>query len=421
MATPHTRTSRLHPLGGLALTFLLFLAPGCQTKTPTLVTPAPSASHSASPSVQDTPLVPLNSLTYEEITARYQSPVDPAQNGWPELLKFLEGGEGDDSSGIDKAEALDLEQAADAKLFDQSILPVLASAFTKPAVTGAPPLISGKDPINPYYRDLRALCDLLTKRADQLQSAGDKEQAMKLIGLPLSLAQALQSRPETVSVNDFSSKFAAASLATIADWASTNVLSIQQLEQLSALLADKRPNYQHLALTISVDFAQLENSLDDQQVRTETLGLGLSDAATISTWKQELRTLRGEAEKLYQLTPIDAQTFNNAVMKLAGPIQGIVIDYPNIAAMQKRSFASYLATELALTLERHRLSEEKEPLSAEQVFQRTFSSDLTTQQIAQALLEVRLGATPSSFTIVGQSGMFTLLSPDPNVIFYQRL
>lgn len=404
--------------GALALALHLILSSGCQPPTgpsPTTLSASPTpAASGGSPTVLATP------LSYEEIIERYQASAETAENGWPELKAFLDGSDDGASSGMEKAAELELDKPADAAVFDEKILPVLRSAFTKKVFTGAPKLLSGQDPINPHYRDLRALCDLLTKRADQLWTSGKKEQALEFVELPLSLAHALQSRPETVSVNDFSSKYAAVSLATVADWASTNTLVQPQLDTLRSVLAKYRPDYDHMALSISVDFASLENSLDNQEVRTGILGLGLSKSEEIKQWKEQLRSLRGEAQKLYALAPIDAKAFNDAILKLAPPIQGIVVDYPNIAAMQKRSHASYLATELALTLEKHRLSKSQESLTAEQVFEQTFASDTSAQKVAQALLEVRPGPTPSQFTIAGRSGMFTLVSPDPNVIFYQR-
>lgn len=418
MATPRSRFLKIHTLGSLTLALSLFVTSGCKSPTPPVSTATPIAS--ATPLTSSTPTAGPSPVSYEEIARLYEEPTDESQNGWPELLKFLGGAEDGDSSGMEVASALDLTQPKDAATFDSKILPLLKSAFQKPSFTGAPKLLSGQDPINPYYRDLRALCDLLTQRAHQLLSSGKKEQAIELVGLPLALAHALQSRPETVSVNDFSSKYAAASLATIADWASTNELSASQIDQLLNLLAKYRPDYQHMVLSISVDFVQLENSLDDQGVRTETLGLGLSRPEEIQGWKDQLRALRVDAEKLYGVSPIDAKAFNDVIAKLAGPIQGIVIDYPNVAAMQKRSFASYLATELALTLEKHRLAKPKASLTPEQAFQQAFGSDTKTAQIAEAMLEVRTGKSPAQFTVAGRAGMFALVSPDPNVIFYQR-
>ena len=412
-----TLTRQGSQFGALALVLQLILGSGCQTPTG----PSPTLSASPTPAVSGgSPTVMATPLSSEEISQRYQASVENAENGWPELKGFLEGSDDWASSGMESAAELDLDRPADAATFDGKILPALRSAFTKPAFTGTPKLLSGHDPINPHYRDLRALCDLLTQRADQLWTSGKKEQALELVELPLSLAHSLQSRPETVSVNDFSSKYAAVALATIADWASTNTLVQPQLDTLISSLAKYRPDYDHMALSISVDFASLENSLDNQEVRTGILGLGLSQPEEIQQWKEQLRSLLGEAQKLYGLTPIDAKAFNDAILKLAPPIQGIVVDYPNIAAMQKRTHASYLATELALTLEKHRLAKSKEPLTAEQVFEQTFASDTSAQKVAQALLEVRPGPTPSQFTIAGRSGMFTLLSPDPNIIFYQR-
>ncbi len=417
MATSRRPLSRqISQFGALALALQLFLNSGCQPATD----PSPTFSASTTPAATGSPAAVATPLSYEEILQRYQASVKPSENGWSELSAFLKGTAEEAPTEMENAAELDLDIPADATAFDDKVLPLLRSAFTKTAFTGAPKLLSGQDPINPHYRDLRALCDLLTKRADQLWASDKKEQALELVELPLSLAHSLQSRPETVSVNDFSSKYAAVALATIADWASTNTLVQPQLDTLSSILAKYRPDYDHMALSISVDFASLENSIDNQEIRTGILGLGLSKPEEIKQWKEQLRSLRGEAQKLYDLTPIDAKAFNDAVLKLAPPIQGIVVDYPNIAAMQKRSHASYLATELALTLEKHRLAKGKESLTSEQTFERTFASDAVARQVAQALLEVRPGPTPSQFTIAGRSGMFTLVSPDPNVIFYQR-
>ncbi len=403
----------------LALAVQLLWVAGCQN--PPTPGPAASVSPVATPAASLSPSAGAAVLSDEEIVAQYQAPVDPPSNGWVELKPFLEGGSEDPAAvSMETVGELDLASPADAKTFDEKIVPLLESAFSKPSFTSSSQLLSGQDPINFFYRDIRTLCDLLTKRADQLWDSKQKDKAIVLVELPLRLAQALQSRPETVSVNDFSSKYASASLATIADWASTNTLTEPELERLTKILATYRPDYDHLVLSISVDFTQLANSLSNQDVRTGTLGLGLSKPEEIEEWRKQLSDLRPEAQKLYGLHPIDPKKFNDAILKLAPPIQGIVIDYPNVAAMQKRSFASYLATELALVLEKHRLAKGKQPLTQEQVFEQAFGDNTKAQQVAKAMLEVRLGPTPSQFTIAGRPGMFALVTPDPNVIFYER-
>lgn len=405
-------------LGCLALALHLFLGAGCQK--PSQTGPSGSPTVAATSSVSSSPAVATTPISDTEIIALYQAATEPTQNGWTDLKPFFGGSEDSAAFTMDTLGELDLDKPADSATFDEKAVPLLQTAFSKPAFTASAPLLSGQDPINFHYRDLRTLCDLLTKRADQLWDSKHKEKALPLVELPLRLAHSLQSRPETVSVNDFSSKYASSSLATIADWASTNTLTQPELDTLITSLANYRPDYDHLVLSISVDFAQLENSLSNQEVRTGILGLGLSRPEEIEQWKKQLHDLRPEAQKLYGLHPIDPKAFNDAILKLAPPIQGIVIDYPNVAAMQKRSFASYLATELALVLEKHRISKAKKPLTSEETFAQAFGPGSKTEQVAKAMLEVRLGATPSQFTVAGRTGMFALVTPDPNVVFYER-
>lgn len=405
-------------LGCLAIALHLFLGVGCQN--PPKTNPSGSPTAAATSNASSSPAVVATPISDTEIISLYQAPTEPTQNGWTDLKPFFGGSEDSAALDMETVGELDLDKPAHVAVFDEKVVPFLQAAFSKPAFTASAALLSGQDPINFHYRDLRTLCDMLTKRADQLWDGQQKDKALPLIELPLRLAHALQSRPETVSVNDFSSKYASSSLATIADWASTNSLTQPELDTLIANLASYRPDYDHLVLSISVDFAQLENSLSNQEVRTGILGLGLSRPEEIEGWKKQLQGLRPEAQKLYGLHPIDPKAFNDAILKLAPPIQGIVIDYPNVAAMQKRSFASYLATELALVLEKHRISKTKKPLTSEEAFAQAFGANSKAEQVAKALLEVRLGATPSQFTVAGRTGMFALVTPDPNVVFYER-
>lgn len=421
MATSPTISPSLqHRVGGLLIALLLA---GCG-KTPT-----PSASGTGTPSMSaTTPIAatasatPGGELSYAEINTRYTAPVPEADNGWP-IVKpmFVPAAEGQPAPW-ERYETLAIsDKPADLAIFDKEVLPRVKEGFSKPAFVESHQLLSGKDPLSLYYRQLRTLCDRVGERAELLWKAGKKGEALDLLKLPLSLAKALQSRPETVSLNLFSSAYASSSLRDIADWVSTNQMKEPELSQAARMLAEFRPSYAHLTACLSVDFAQLDNSIKDQPTRTEVLGLGMAEAKDLDLWSKQLSQLKSDASKLYSFEATDPQAFNQAVLKMEPQVHGLVLEYPELTTMQKHAYATYLATELALTLEKMRLSKTKAP-EQQALLEATFAGDTDAQAAAAALLTVvyKTGEVPQSFAINGRGKVFALASPDGNVSFYQR-
>ena len=395
--------------GGLILTLL---CAGCSQA------PKPSTTSSPTPAAVIASASPSGEVGYAVLIEQYQAPVPETENGWPILKPLLVPPDETTPPLTERLESLD--KPADLAYFDKEVLPKLKEAFAKPAFFDPHPLLSGRDPLNFHYRDLRRLCDLVAARADLLWSADKKGEALELLRLPLGLAKAMQSRPETVSVNLFSGpSYANASLRDIADWASDNSLKGAELDQAAKLLAEYRPEYKHIIETISVDFAQFESSLDDTDTRNETLGLAMAKPEDIELWKKQMRALSVDAKMLYGFEPGDADKFNKAVMKMAPQVQGLVSDYPAHSTQQKLAYATYLATELALGLERHRLSGEKKPLDAGKLLEQTFAADEEAKKAAAALLEYQPGESSGSFSLVGRGDAFKLAVPE-GPTFYQR-
>lgn len=402
-----SRPLRAALIGGL----LAVLTTGCN-RPPEPATPSatPPPAVSASPGV---------SVAYTEITDRYQASPPEGDNGWPLLRPLLGSSDAGEPPLSEKLEA-GLDSPADIAYFDQKVLPLVEQAFQKPAFFEPHPLLSGRDPLNFHYRDLRQVCDLITERAEQLWKEGKKSEALELLKLPLGLARAMQSRPETVSVNLFSGPFYANSaLRIVAEWASDNTLKGAELEQARQILARHRPSYAHIVDTIAVDFAQFENSLGDETTRTEILGLGLAKPEDVELWKAQMRSLLADAQKLYGLEPGDAQTFNQSVSKMAPQVQGLVGEYPQHSTQQKLAYATFLATEMALTLEKHRQSTEKKPLDAAALLETTFGDDGEARKAAEALLVYKPGPTSQNFAISGKADVFALVVPEAP-LFYQR-
>jgi len=150
-------------------------------------------------------------LVFRSITERYEQPVDEQGDGFRVVLPLLEGdlpeGFGEDLSDIS------LETPEQQKAFDDRLLPVLKKSFASPTFVPSQRLLAGDSGVN--YRGLRQLVTLLGMRAEQLWADGDKKGAIELASLPLSLARAMRSRPETASVNLFSSSYAESSLSLI--------------------------------------------------------------------------------------------------------------------------------------------------------------------------------------------------------------
>lgn len=401
--------------GGLALSLWLG---GCSGRT----APGPAASPTSGATAASSSASPASfeTLTFEQVSELYEAPVSEADNGWPLVRPLLVAANPDTPPAIDRLQELDLSKKADLAYFDKEVLPTLQSAMAKPAFLESHPLLSGRDPLMMQYRSLRTLCELVGQRADLYWSAGQRDKALEMVRLPLSLAKAMQSRPETVSVNLFSQGYANTSLALLADWAADGSLVEPQLAQARRLLAENRPRYRHLRDSMAVDFAQLENSINDEATRTEVLGLGMAKPEELTRWVEQIRGLQDDALAMYGFEPVNPAKFNDEVMKQSPQVHGLVLDYPPTVEAQKRGYVSYLATELALALEQIRVAKGPAP-DPDKLLADTFGADEEAVKAAHAflLLELKAGQPLQSFSIASRPNTFPLTAPEAPP-FYQR-
>jgi len=350
-------------------------------------------------------------LVFRSITERYEQPVDEQGDGFRVVLPLLEGdlpeGFGEDLSDIS------LETPEQQKAFDDRLLPVLKKSFASPTFVPSQRLLAGDSGVN--YRGLRQLVTLLGMRAEQLWADGDKKGAIELASLPLSLARAMRSRPETASVNLFSSSYAESSLSLIQEWSEESSQDPEMVESLSRVLRENTPSYQHLQETVVVDFAQLTNSLQSDDGR-KLLGIGQVEDATLATWTEQLADIFEEAEELYGHEPTDAEDFNEKVMSAAVPIQGLVIDYPEVSTMQKHSFVKYKATELGVALLGSD-GQELRALPSEELIGQFFDGDEASSEVLKSL--IRVEADESSIRVLGQAGQFEMLAPGVEPVFFE--
>ena len=123
-----------------------------------------------------------------------------------------------------------------------------------------------------------------------------------------------------------------------------------------------------------------------------------------------------KATLLFAFDGDGATSFNQEILKASGPIQGLVIDYPEVATMQKHAFAKYKSMELGLTLLGPQGAElRKQP--SEEIIQQIFSSDPETVKALKALLVIEV--QDESFKVLGRSGQFDLLAPGVNPVFFE--
>ena len=196
MASPHPISSRF-ARRALACGLFSFCLAGCTQPPSTPVTPTAAVSGTPAPAATPASASPTGQISYAEINARYTAAVPEADNGWP-IVRPLLTANPDGQSPWERYEALAIsEKPADLAVFDKEVLPMLREGFSKPVFFEPHQLLSGKDPLSLQYRRLRALCDQTAERAELLWKAGKKGEALALLELPLSLAKALQSRPET--------------------------------------------------------------------------------------------------------------------------------------------------------------------------------------------------------------------------------
>jgi hypothetical protein len=388
-------------IGGLSSCAQKAVTPS-KTATPAPVTTTAQPAASASP---------VSSEVFVAVTDRYEMEMEEGQNGYPLLQPILNSelpeGLGDD------LELVALDTPEQIKSFDLMLLPTLRDGFRKKRF--APPglLQAGTADIN--YRGLRHLVSLVVQRAEQQQGA-DMQSALGLIELPLALAGAMQSRPETVSVNLFSAGYASSVLSWIQTALESGALDQTAIGRLQKLLSKYTPSYSHVEETITVDFAQLTNSLATEEGR-EMMGIGQVQDSTLQTWRQQLSDIYQQATKLYLTQKLDADAFNETVMKASGPIQGLVIDYPAMATMQKRYFAEYKATELGLAMVGPDAAKWKS-LDSDKLLESFFQNEPETVDALKALLKVERDG--ESFKIVGQMEQFELLAPGVEPILFEH-
>jgi len=187
------------------------------------------------------------------------------------------------------------------------------------------------------------------------------------------------------------------------------------VESLSRVLRENTPSYQHLQETVVVDFAQLTNSLQSDDGR-KLLGIGQVEDATLATWTEQLADIFEEAEELYGHEPTDAEDFNEKVMSAAVPIQGLVIDYPEVSTMQKHSFVKYKATELGVALLGSD-GQELRALPSEELIGQFFDGDEASSEVLKSL--IRVEADESSIRVLGQAGQFEMLAPGVEPVFFE--
>lgn len=368
----------------------------------------PSATPALTPAVNATDI----QAVFKAVTTRYESTVVPEDDGYTILEPLLNGPL---PSGLaSDLEELRLETAEQKQKFDTHLLPLLMEGMGKPTFVPTRVLQAGGPLIN--FRGLRQLVRLTAERADQLWSEGKKKKAQEVLAAPLALAQAMRSRPQTVSSYLFEASYAESSLNLIPKWLEDSGAAPELVLELSQLVRQQAPNYDQLRETVDVDFAQLFNSLKTAEGR-ENLGIGQLEPSTLARWKDQLKTIYLEAIKLYELEENeDGTAFTQAVLAASTPIQGIVIDYPAVSTMQKHSFARYKAYELGLAL-LGPTSKELKALESEELIKKVFAAEPDTAVAVVSLVQVELKG--DSIRIVGKPGIFELIAPGVEPVFFE--
>jgi hypothetical protein len=404
---------RFSSLAGCLFVTLSVMLSGCQQQPSPSVSGTPVALQTST-AVGETPVPSSREMDDEgllAITQQYERPVDEADDGFL-LVQPLLSGQLPEGFGEDLYE-IGVETPDQQALFDQEILPILQESFSKSTFVPPRRLLTGDFGVD--YRGIRHLVSLLAQRADQLWVAGEQERAIELAGLPLSLARAMRSRPETASANLFSSAYAESSLSLFPGWLEEAHQQEAIVSSLREALSRNAPGYGHLSETVRVDFAQLLNSLKTEDGRN-LLGIGQVEESTLAGWNKQLRAIYLEAQALYDNQSSDAKTFNTSVLSAAQPIQGLVIDYPEVSSMQKHSFVKYKATELGLAL----LGPDSQSLRAlpsAELIKKVFAGDAVTVKALQDMLIVEVDE--KSIRVVGQPGKFEMLAPGVEPVFFE--
>ena len=388
------------------------MTPDSPTSADTSAVSTPSAQ--ASPSVLHSPDANLDvqrESTFVRLTETYEVQVAENEDGYP-ILKPLLSGQLPPEMGED-LQTFSLETPEQQDIFDTHLLPILEDSFSRRYFVTSNKLEAGDEQAD--FRTLRHLVNLLTTRADQVWKEGDNERALALASLPLQLSASMRNRPETVSVNLFSSNYAESTLILIPKWIESEQFRPQDHQKLLAMIQESAPSYSHLQETVSVDFAQLSNSLQSEKGR-ENLGIGRLEPSTLKKWLSQLNEIYSEAIKLYTPGSDEGSSFNERVLKASTLIQGLVIDYPQVATMQRHSFAKYKSTELGLAL----LGPEGDSLkslSSEEVVERVFASQVDNLPVLKSILLVEHQG--KSLRVMGKLGKFELLAPGVSPIFFE--
>ena len=394
-----------------------FLLVGCQqAATPpqpsSTIAPSPVASTAPTPAPAETPIADSKHLlALKEVTEKFEVNVDDEKDGYLITDKLLKGElpKGMGGSVFD----INLDTEAEKQTFDSKVLPILRESFTKPLFVPNRKLVAGDQAVD--FRGLRHLVRLVGQRADQHWAAGNKDKALELAALPLTLASAMQAHPETVSVNLFSSAYAETTLDLIPLWLEAQDLKPETAAKLNEVLKASSPNFEHIQETVAADFALLLNSLDDEEGRGR-LGIGIVEDSTLTLWKGQLASLFEQATALAQPDKSDVEAFNEAFRASADPIQGTVPPYPEMVTSQKRSFAKYKATELGLALLGPQ-GPELRKLETDALLSTVFPEQPITRDMLKASVEVN--ATEASVTIVGKQDVFSLISPEEGPMLFE--
>lgn len=334
------------------------------------------------------------------MTESFQASIEKEKNGLTSLEGILAGRLPEGMTGT--LYDLSIDSEADRTQFDTHLLPLLRQAFTAEVFAPAGELAVGDSSLD--YRGLRHLVGLVAQRAEQHWLKGDKESALELASYPLSLARAMQARPETASANLFSQGYASITLDLIPLWLESQKLDPEVVASLRQALKENSPSYGHVEQTVTVDFAQLLNSLETSEGRGR-LGIGMVEKRTLEIWTAQVLQLYAEAKKLYSPGGGGLDSFNDAFRASAEPIQGVVIPYPEVATSQKHFFAKYKSTELGLAL----LSDDFKSLSLEQLIEKLYPDDEKTRALLKDCLELEKSQT--SIRILGKKDYFALISP----------
>jgi hypothetical protein len=375
-------------------------------------TPSPLASAEATPKADSTPAEVVDEAIFMAVTERYEADPEGGQNGYeilePLLNSQLPEGMGDD------LEMVSLDEPEQIVVFDAKLLPKLKEGMSRKGFVPKARLLAGEGDIN--YRGLRHLVGLVGLRAEQRLEQGDVKGATELVELPISLAAAMQSRPETVSVNLFSAGYASTSVAWIQGALESGALDGASIDRLQKLLAANSPSYPHLRETITVDFAQLLNSLNTEEGRG-MMGIGQVEDSTLEQWRKQLLDIYARATKLYETSPGGAEAFNQTVMQAAVPIQGLVLDYPAVVAMQKRYFAEYKATELGLALVGAQKDKWKD-VPSEELVEKFFKDEPETVSALNELVKIERDG--QALKVVGRMEQFELLAPGVEPVLFEH-